>query len=116
MAVPQKDEAQTVIGRTIVIDGEITGEEDLVVQGTVKGRISLRRALFVEASGVLEADIETANVEVSGHVTGNVSASDKVELMADCRMVGDIRAPRLLIADGAAFKGNIDMDVEPRKD
>lgn len=108
--------AHTVIGSSIVIDGEISGDEDLVIQGTVKGRISLKESLYVEGSGVIEADIETANVEVSGHVTGNVSASDKVELMADCRMVGDIRAPRLLIADGAAFKGNIDMDVEPRKD
>ena len=63
----------------------------------------------------IEADIETANVEVSGQVTGNIAASDKVELKADCKVVGDIRAPRILIADGAVFKGNVDMDVKEAK-
>ena len=47
---------------------------------------------------------------ISGNVTGNIQASDKVELTADGRMVGDIKAPRILIADGAIFKGNVDMD------
>ena len=103
--------AHTVIGSSIVIDGEISGDEDLVIQGTVKGRISLRESLYVESSGVIEADIETANVEVSGQVTGNIAASDKVELKTDCRVVGDIKAPRILIADGASFKGNVDMDI-----
>ncbi len=103
--------AHTVIGSSIVIDGEISGDEDLVIQGTVKGKISLKESLYVEGSGVIEADIDTANVEVSGQVTGNIAASDKVELKTDCKVVGDIRAPRILIADGATFKGNVDMEV-----
>ena len=107
--------AQTVIGSTIVIDGEVSGDEDLVIEGTVKGKVTLRQGLYVEGSGVIEADIETANVEVSGQVTGNIAASDKVELKADCKVVGDIRAPRILIADGAQFKGNVDMDVKEGK-
>ena len=104
--------ANTVIGSSIVIDGEISGDEDLIIEGTVKGKIALRQSLFVEGSGVIEADIETANVEVSGHVTGNISATEKVELKADCKVVGDIRSPRILIADGAVFKGSVDMDVK----
>jgi cytoskeletal protein CcmA (bactofilin family) len=99
-----------VIGRSIVIDGEITGDEDLVVQGTVKGRIALKQSLYVEESGEVEADIETQNVEISGSVTGNIRSTDKVELKSEGRMVGDIKAPRILIADGATFKGNVDMD------
>ena len=106
--------ANTVIGSSIVIDGEISGDEDLVVQGTVKGKISLKESLYVESSGVVEADIETQNVEVSGKVTGNINASDKVELKTDCRVIGDIKAPRILIADGASFKGNVDMDMKER--
>jgi cytoskeletal protein CcmA (bactofilin family) len=106
--------AQTVIGSTIVIDGEVSGDEDLVIEGTVKGKVTLRQGLYVEGSGVIEADIETARVEVSGQVTGNIAASEKVELKADCRVVGDIRAPRILIADGAVFRGNVDMDVGAR--
>jgi len=102
--------ANTVIGSSIMIDGEISGDEDLVIQGTVKGKISLKESLIVEGSGVVEADIETQNVEIAGQVTGNIVASDKVELKSDCRVVGDIKAPRVLIADGASFKGNVDMD------
>jgi cytoskeletal protein CcmA (bactofilin family) len=106
--------ANTVIGPSIVIDGEISGDEDLVIQGTVKGKISLKESLLVEGSGVVEADIDTQNVQIAGRVTGNIVASDKVELRADCRVVGDIRAPRILIADGASFKGNVDMDSKER--
>lgn len=106
--------AQTVIGSTIVIDGEVSGDEDLVIEGTVKGKVALRQGLYVESSGVIEADIDTARVEVSGQVTGNIAATEKVELKADCRVVGDIRSPRILIADGAVFRGNVDMDVGAR--
>ncbi|MCA9706472.1 MAG: polymer-forming cytoskeletal protein [Myxococcales bacterium] len=102
--------ANTVIGSTIVIDGEITGDEDLVVQGTVKGRISLRENIVVEESGVLEANVETATITIHGRVTGDIQASERTELKSNCRVVGDIRAPRILIADGASFKGNVDMD------
>ena len=103
--------ANTVIGSSIVIDGEVSGEEDLIIRGTVKGRIVLRENLFVEESGVVEADIETQNVTVSGQVTGNIQATERVEISAGGRMVGDIKAPRILIADGAVFKGNVDMDA-----
>ncbi len=103
--------ANTIIGGSIVIDGEIAGEEDLIIRGTVKGRIVLRENLYVEESGVVEADIETQNVTVSGQVTGNIAASERVEITAGGKMVGDLKAPRILIADGAAFKGNVDMDV-----
>jgi len=102
--------ANTVIGSTIVIDGEISGDEDLVVLGTVKGRISLRENILVEQSGVVEASIETATITVNGSITGDIRATERVELSANCQVVGDIRAPRILIADGAAFKGNVDMD------
>jgi len=103
--------ANTVIGSTIVIDGEISGDEDLVIQGTVKGRIALKEHLTVEQSGTVEADIQTQTVQISGQVTGNIQASEKVELASGGRMVGDIKAPRILIADGAIFKGNVDMDA-----
>ncbi|NMB74960.1 MAG: polymer-forming cytoskeletal protein [Myxococcales bacterium] len=99
-----------VIGKSIVIDGEISGDEDLVVQGTVKGKIMLKESLLVESSGTVEADIQTQNVEISGAVTGDIQAFSKVEIKSDGRVVGNIKAPRILIADGAKFKGNVDMD------
>ena len=109
---PARGGARTVIGPSFVVEGDITGDEDVLVQGTVKGRITLKEGLVVDASGVLEADVETATVEVAGQVTGNVSAAERVELKAESRVSGDVRAPRILIADGAHFKGSIDMDVK----
>ncbi len=105
-------EPQTVIGSSIVVDGEISGGEDLLVLGTVKGKIAVKQTLVVESSGVIEAEVETGTLEVAGQVTGNVAASERVELKANCKMLGDIHAPRILIADGAVFKGSVDMDVK----
>lgn len=103
--------ANTVIGSTLVIDGEITGDEALIIQGTVKGRITLTENVFVENSATLQADIEAESVEIGGVVTGNITASSRVEIKAEGKCIGDIKSPRILIADGALFKGNIDMDV-----
>ena len=106
--------ANTVIGSSIVIDGEISGDEDLVIQGTVKGKISLqgeplRRGLG--RGGGRHRDPERGDRRPRHR---EHPASDKVELKADCRVVGDMKAPRILIADGASFKGNVDMDVKER--
>lgn len=103
--------ANTVIGSSIVIDGEITGEENLTVLGTVKGKIAVAQGLVVESGATVEANIESLSMSVSGRVTGNVVARERVEVKADGKMVGDIKAPRIVIADGASFKGNVDMDV-----
>ncbi len=104
--------ADTVIGTNITVDGEITGSDPVIVEGTVKGRIATEAALTVAEGGVVEADVETPEITVSGQVTGNITGGDRVEITAEGRMVGDIKAPRILIADGAGFKGHIDMDVE----
>jgi cytoskeletal protein CcmA (bactofilin family) len=104
--------ARTVIGPSFVVDGEISGDEDVVVQGTVKGRVTLKEGFFVEPSGVVEADVETATIEISGQLTGNVVAGERVELKADSKVRGDLHAPRVLIADGARFQGGVDMDVK----
>jgi cytoskeletal protein CcmA (bactofilin family) len=104
--------ADTLIGKSITIDGEISGDESVIVEGTVKGRISLDASVTIANGAVVEADVETEEVEISGHVTGNIVAGQRVEIKADGRMVGDIKSPRILIADGAGFKGHIDMDVD----
>lgn len=100
----------TVIGQSIHINGEIHGDEDLIVLGTVTGKIFLKESLVVQESARLEADVETRTVEVSGQVTGNIVASDRVEIKANGQVEGNIKAPRITIADGALFKGNVDMN------
>ncbi len=104
--------ADTIIGADITVDGEITGSDPVVVEGTVKGRIDTDSSVTVAEQGVVEADVDTPDISVSGQVTGNITASDRAEITTEGRMVGDIKAPRILIADGAGFKGHIDMDVE----
>jgi cytoskeletal protein CcmA (bactofilin family) len=103
--------SNTVIGSNITIDGEVRGEESLVVQGTVKGRIVVSDKLTVDQGANVEADVESQTISIAGKLTGNIAAREKVEVKADARVVGDIRSPRIAIADGASFKGNIDMDV-----
>lgn len=102
--------AHTIIGNTIVIDGEVIGDEDLIVRGTIRGRVHLSESIVVEQDGVLEANVETATITIYGTVTGDVHATKRAELERDCRVAGDVRAPRVLIADGASFKGNVDME------
>ena len=103
--------AGTIIGHGITIEGEITSDEELVVAGTVRGKLSVEGPVTVDAGAVVEADIGAASLSVGGHVTGNVAASDRVDLLAGGRLIGDVKAARLTIADGASFKGNVDMDV-----
>lgn len=104
--------ADTVISKGILIDGELTGSEPVFVEGVVKGRIDLDSSVTIGPSGLVEADIYGDEVEINGQVTGSVTARDRAEIKTDGRMVGDIKAPRILIADGAGFKGRIDMDVD----
>src|SRR5919204_124264 len=101
--------ANTVIGSSIVINGELSGDEDLTVRGRVEGELTLSRTLIVEASGVVKADVTVRNAIVSGVVVGNVTATECVELTKEGRMVGDIRSPRVIIVDGASFRGRVDM-------
>src|SRR3977135_4346874 len=104
----------TVIGESILISGKLTGDEDLTVRGRVEGELALTRTLIVEPSGIVKANVSVRNAIVSGVVVGNISATESVELTREGRMVGDIRAPRVIIVDGASFRGRIDMgEVEP---
>jgi cytoskeletal protein CcmA (bactofilin family) len=104
----------TIIGQSILISGKLTGDEDLTVQGRVEGELTLTRTLIVEPSGVVKANVAVKNAIVSGVVVGNIAATESVELTREGRMVGDIRAPRVIIVDGASFRGRVDMgDVEP---
>ena len=99
------------IGQSIHIKGELTGNEDLTIEGKVEGKVFLKdHNLTVGANGKIIAEIQAKTVMVLGEVTGNITADDKVEVAATGTMRGDIQAPRVVLADGAKFKGAIDMD------
>lgn len=102
-------QGKTIIGSSITVDGEVEADEGVLVHGTVRGSVRSGEDVVVDKAGAVEADVDADTVQVSGKVNGNVGAKSKVELTADGRMVGDIRSPRILIADGAQYKGSIDM-------
>lgn len=103
--------ASTVIGAGITIEGEIVSEEDVLVEGTVRGKLSAKDAVTVGSGALVEADIEGTMLAVAGAITGNISATDRVDLQTGAKVIGNVRAARITIADGAQFKGNVDMDV-----
>ena len=107
-----------VIGAKTTIKGEITGDEDLVIEGNVEGQIRVTRDLRVALGGVVKANLEAQSCIVSGEVVGDCSATTRVEIQATGRLTGNIRAPKIVIAEGAMFRVNSDMSgrKEERKD
>lgn len=103
----------TVIGPASFVGGRIQGDEDLTVQGRVEGELQLSRALYVEVSGVVKANASVKSAVIAGVFVGNVTATDSVELTAEGRLVGDVRAPRLIVAEGAALRGRVEMGASP---
>jgi cytoskeletal protein CcmA (bactofilin family) len=103
--------ASTVIAPGITIEGELTADEDVLIQGTLRGKLVTKDVVNVESGAVVEADITASSLTVGGQIRGNVTARDRVDLMPGGRIIGDVKASRLTIADGASFKGNVDMDV-----
>ena len=102
------------IGQSIHIKGELTGNEDLTIEGKVEGKINLKdHNLTIGTNGKITAEIQAKTVMVLGEVTGNITADDKVEVATSGTMRGDILAPRVVLADGAKFRGSIDMDRKP---
>ncbi len=109
--VKRGDMEGTIIGQGLSIEGEITSEEEVIVHGTLRGKLNCSDAVAVAPEGVIEADVSGSTLTVAGHVTGDVNASERVDLQAGGRLIGDVKAARLTIADGASFKGNVDMDL-----
>ncbi len=102
---------RAIIGSSILIKGEISGEEDLVVQGQVEGRIELRQHnVTVGKNGRVKADIWGKIISVEGEVFGNIFGEEKIVIRSSGVLHGNITAPRVTLEDGSKFKGSIDMD------
>ena len=102
------------IGESLRFEGTLSGLEDLVVDGEVKGAIRLPEcSLTVGPSGRIDADIEARNLTVLGHITGNIVCLERVRLCTTGSIDGDVKAPRILIEDGAVVRGRIDVAKTP---
>ncbi len=105
------DRATARLGSSLHFKGEISGNEDLHIDGTVEGLVQLEdRKLTVGASAKLTADVVAREVVVYGSVKGNLRARDRIEIKKDGSVVGDLTTARIMIEDGAYFKGSIEID------
>jgi cytoskeletal protein CcmA (bactofilin family) len=102
------------IGKSISIKGDVTGDEDTVIEGRVEGRIELKNHhLTVGPNGDVTGEIGAKQVTIVGRVTGNITATERVELCDSGRLDGDILSPRLLVQEGAQLNGSISMKAVP---
>jgi cytoskeletal protein CcmA (bactofilin family) len=101
------------IGKSITINGDLTGEEDLVIEGKVEGKVTLPNSqLTIGANGTIKAEVQAKSVVVIGRVAGNVRGTERVEIQATGIVEGDVVAPRLVVAEGAVVNGSIQMTAK----
>ena len=113
---PQQAPGTTFIAPNILIEGTISGSEPVVVEGTIRGNVNLSGDLLLGTKARVEATLHARNVIIEGKLTGDVSADEKVELVATATVDGNIRAPKIVVAEGAKFRGNVDMgSARPRE-
>ena len=104
------------IGKRVVIKGELSGTEDLTIEGHVEGKIELcQNVLTIGPDARIKAQVAARAIVIEGHVTGDITASERVDIRANGSVDGDLVAPRVAIADGAHFRGSIDMQRQGTK-
>jgi cytoskeletal protein CcmA (bactofilin family) len=108
-AEPQTTQSSTFFGPNVTIDGTVTGSEPLLIEGTVRGKVNLTGDLRIGTKARIEATVHAKNVTIEGKLTGDVSADEKVELVASATVDGNIKAPKIVVAEGARFRGSVDM-------
>ena len=108
-ANPAPKSSGSTIGKKLVVDGTVSGTEDLVIEGKVRGEINLESDLHVGIGAKIEAKVHARNVVVEGTLVGDVSADVRVELSPSANVDGNIKAPKIVVAEGAVFKGAVDM-------
>ena len=102
------------IGKSVIIKGELSGSEDLTIEGKVEGKIELRDyILTIGPNGKIKAQVFAKSVIVMGSVTGNITATEKIDIRENGTVDGDINAPTIAISEGAQFRGSIDMQRQP---
>lgn len=108
--------AAALLGANFQVKGEITSDEDLVIEGTVEGLVQLgERKLTLGTTAKVTADIFAGEVVVSGNVKGNVHAKNRIEIKKDGSVIGDLTTAQILIEDGAYFKGSIEIERSTEK-
>ena len=103
---------ESVIGPTLVIRGEVSAEEDLLIMGFVEGKIDHNQRLTIHAEGSVKATVKAKEIQIDGTVEGNIYGTERVKICETGQVVGNVYAPRVGLMEGAKFKGMIDMDSD----
>jgi cytoskeletal protein CcmA (bactofilin family) len=108
---PEFDQSRTAtIGKSVILKGQLHSREDLYIDGEVEGQVEMQEhKLTVGPNGKLMASVKARDIIVLGTIHGNVEVGDKIEIRKDAKLVGDIKTVRIVIEDGAYFKGSIDI-------
>jgi len=111
---PESSRGSAMIGKSVMIKGQIFSREDLTIDGEVDGSVDVHEhRLTVGPNGKVQAGVKAREIVVLGTINGNVEAADKIDIRKDARLVGDIKTSRIVIEDGAYFKGSIDITKNP---
>ena len=113
---PTPASGTTFIGGNITIEGTLGGSDPVVVEGTVRGNVKLTGDLRIGTKGRVEATVHARSIIIEGRVEGDISADERVELVAGSNVDGNIKAPKIVVAEGAKFRGSVDMgSARPRE-
>ncbi len=106
------NEGSSFIGRSMKLKGNISAEEEILIEGIVEGSIKMKHNVIIGKSGKVKADITAKEIIIKGEVNGNVHGHNKVEIVPGGVLNGDIISEKVVLAEGAKFKGNIDMTIK----
>jgi cytoskeletal protein CcmA (bactofilin family) len=113
---PQGAPTLTYFGPNLTIDGTVTGSEPVLIEGTVRGQIELTGDVRIGTQARVEARVHARSVTVEGKLNGDVTADDRIELIATAVVDGNLKAPKIIVSEGATFRGSVDMGApQPKK-
>ena len=112
---PVNGSQSSVVGKTLLIKGEIYSDDEILVEGKIQGKINVKNRVIIGINGNVEADIDAKEVIIKGKVTGNVKGGQRVEIVPAGILHGNISSPRVVIADSGVFEGNIEMHGREEK-
>ena len=111
---PTTQKSRSVIGSSITVKGDIVGDEDLLVSGTLEGTLNLpNNDIHIGAGGKVKADLKALKISIEGKVNRDLNGSERVVIKQSGRVEGNIVAPRVVLEDGCQFKGSVEMNMEP---
>jgi cytoskeletal protein CcmA (bactofilin family) len=105
----------SLIGKTLLIKGDVYSEDEMLIEGRIQGKITVKNRVVIGRDGNVEAEIDARDIVIKGKVTGNVRGSQRVEIVPAGTLHGNIAAPRVVIADSGFFEGNIEMRPRDEK-